>query len=286
MLTRTVAQLTVAVAVLLGTSTAHSQARDWAFDYKITDTATVDGAARTGVTTGRAVTSKGRVRVDMKGFSISIPRMALGDDEASIIVEDQGRLVTYILPSQRAYMQYNPFEMIRQMDEMMGGMAATMKFDISAPDPKLENLGKGPVILGHQTVHYRMTSRLTMTIRAMGERETMEMSNITDQYFAPDLGAPLDPFSSMKLLREASSMYGSVSKVYRDKMRAAQSRLPKAPELRAVQRIRLTDPRQTSNFTSVHEITKIQRLNAPADLFTVPKGFKKVDMGPKVPARK
>jgi hypothetical protein len=287
MLIKTVAQLAVAVAVLLGSSTAHGQARDWAFDYRITDSATVDDADRTGVTSGRAVISKGRVRVDMKGLSISMPRMAVGSgDEVSIIVEDNGRLVTYILPRERAYMQFNPVELVRQMDTMMEGMRASMKFDVSAPDPKLENLGKGPVILGHQTVHYRITSGMKMTVAAIGERETMEMSNITDHYFAPGLGALLDPFSSMKLLREASSMYGSASKVYRDKMRAAQSRLPKVPELRAVQRILMTQPGMTSNFTSVHEITKIQRVNASPDLFIVPKGFKKVDMGPKAPVRK
>ena len=288
---RRIAQLTLAsiVALHVASSTAEAQARDWAFDFKMTDTMVTGSESRNGVTTGHAVVSKGRVRLDMKGTSnaISMPRMAVGSAEGvSMIVEDQGKLVTYLLPKEKRYMQFRPTEMLKQMQTMMQGMGAAMKFDVSGPDPKLENLGRGPVILGHETVHYRVTSGMKVAMSAMGERETMEMSSTTDQYFARGMGELMDPFSSMKALRETSSMFGGANKEYMDKMWAIQAKLPKAPELRAEQRTTMTRGGQVSKVRTVREVTKIQRVKAPVDVFVVPAGYTKIDMGPIAPTRK
>lgn len=276
-------------AVLVLASTAQAQARDWAFDFRMTDTMVAGGESRNGVTTGHAVVSKGKVRLDMKGSSnaISMPRMAIGSgDGVSMIVEDQGKLITYLLSKEKRYMQFRPTEMLKYMQTMMQGMGATMKFDVSGPDPKLENLGRGPVILGHETVHYRVTSGMKVTMSAMGERETMEMSSATDQYFARGMGELMDPFSGMKSIRETSSMFGGANKAYMDKMWAVQAKLPKAPELRAEQRMTMTRGGVVSNVKTVREVTKIQRVRAPLDLFVVPAGYTKIDMGPIPPARR
>lgn len=288
---RRIAQLTLAsaVAALVASSGAQAQARDWAFDFRMIDTMVAGGETTNGVTTGHAVVSKGRVRLDMKGTSnaISMPRMGVGSgDGVSMIVEDQGKLITYLLSKEKRYMQFKPTEMLKQMQTMMQGMGAAMKFDVSGPEPKLENLGRGPVILGHETVHYRVTSGMKVTMSAMGERETMEMSSTTDQYFARGMGELMDPFSSMKALRETSSMFGGANKAYMDKMWAIQGRLPKAPELRAEQRTTMTRGGLVSNVKTVREVTKIQRVKAPVDLFAVPAGYTKIDMGPIPPARR
>ncbi len=286
-----IAQLTLAsaLAVLVVSSTAQAQARDWAFDFKMTDTMVGGGESRNGVTTGHAVVSKGRVRLDMKGSSnaISMPRMPVGSgDGVSMIVDDQGKLITYLLPKEKRYMQFKPVEMLNQMQAMMQGMGGAMKFDVSGPDPKVENLGRGPVILGHETVHYRVTTGIKVTVSAMGERETMETSSTTDQYFARGLGELMDPFSSMKSLRETSSMFGGANRAHMDKMWAVQAKLPKAPELRAEQRMTMTRGGVVSNVKTVREVTKIQRVKAPAHLFVVPTGYTKIDMGPIPPARR
>lgn len=275
--------LASAVAVLVASSTAQAQARDWAFDFRMIDTMVSVGETMNGVTTGHAVVSKGRVRLDMKGspHAISMPRMAVGTgDGVSMIVEDQGKLITYLLPKERRYMQFKPTEMLKQMQTMMQGMGAAMKFDVSGPEPKLENLGRGPVILGHETVHYRVTTGMKVTMSAMGERETMEMSSTTDQYFARGMGELMDPFSSMKSIRETSSMFGGANKAYMDKMWAIQAKLPKAPELRAQQRTTMTRGGLVSNVRTVREVTKIQRVKAPVDLFVVPAGYTRIDMVP------
>lgn len=286
-----IAQLTLASAftALVASSTAQAQARDWAFDFRMIDTMVTGGETMSGVTTGHAVVSKNRVRLDMKGTShaISMPRMGMGSgDGVSMIVENQGKLITYVFQKEKRYMQLKPVEMLNQMQAMMQGMGGAMKFDISGPDPKVENLGRGPVILGHQTVHYRVTTAIKVTVSAMGERETMETSSTTDQYFARGLGELMDPFSSMKSLRETSSMFGGANRAHMDKMLAVQAKLPKAPELRGEQRTYMTRARVVSNVKTVREVTKIERVKAPADLFVVPAGYTKIDMGPIPPARR
>lgn len=253
------------------------------------DTMVTGAETTSGVTTGRAVVSRGRVRLDMRGTShaISMPRMGMeSGDGVSMIVEDQGKVITYLFPKEKRYMQFKPMELLNQMEAMMQGMGGVMKFDVSGSDPKVENLGRGPVILGHETVHYRVTTAIKVTVSAMGERETMETSSMTDQYFARGLGELMDPFSSMKSLRESSSMFGGASRAHMDKIWSVQAKLPKAPELRAEQRTTMTRSGQVSNVKTVRQVTKIERTKAPLGLFVVPAGYTKVEMGPIPPARR
>src|SRR6266545_7333899 len=196
-LMRCLARLTIActLALCLAPERGVAQGPDWAFDFKMTDSGTAGGQTFTGVTLGHAVVSKGRIRMDMKGNSrsMSMPGMA-GGNEVSIIVQDGGKLITYFLPKTKQYMQFNPAEMVKQMQKMFEGMGAAVNFDFSGPDPKVENLGKGPVILGYQTLHYRVTVAMKMKMAMMGESQSAEMSSVSDQYFAPGLSEVMDPF--------------------------------------------------------------------------------------------
>jgi hypothetical protein len=274
-----------AVALFVAPAAGNAQGPDWAVEFRMIDSTVGAGETMVGITTGRAVISKGRVRLEMKGGygAISMPRMASGD-EVSMIVEDNGRLITYLVPKDKRYMQFNPRDLVKQMQKMVQELGAAIKLDVSGPGPKLENLGRGPVMLGHETVHYRMTTGVKMTIGAMGERETMETSSTTDQYFAPDLGELMDPFSSMKSMREASSVFGGVNIASIDKVWAVQAGLPKAPELRAEQRMVMSRSGVVTSVKTIREITKIARLKAPLDIFVVPTGYKKIDMaGPMSP---
>jgi hypothetical protein len=288
---RRIVQLILASAILalVVSSTAQAQARDWAFDFRMIDTMLARGETMSGVTTGHAIVSKGRVRLDMKGTShaISMPRMGMGSGDAvSMIIDDQGKLITYLFPKEKRYMQFRPVEMLNQMQAMMQGMGGAMKFDVSGPDPKVENLGRGPRILGNETVHYRVTTAVKVTVSAMGERETMETSSTTDQYFARGLGEIMDPFSSMKALRETSSMFGGANRAQMDKIWSVQAKLPKAPELRAEQRTTMSRAGVVSNVKTVREVKKIERVKAPVSLFAVPAGYTKFDMGLIPPGRR
>jgi hypothetical protein len=88
----------------------------------------------------------------------------------------------------------------------------------------------------------------------------------------------------MKSMRETSSMFGGANKAYMEKMWAVQAKLPKAPELRARQRTSMSRAGVVSSVRTIREITKIERVTAPRDLFVVPTGYKKIDMpGPMGP---
>ena len=267
------------LALFVAPQSGRAQGNDWAFDFKMTDSGTAGGQSGSGVTFGHAVVSKGRIRMDMKGNSRSMAMPGMGaSDEISIIVQDKGKLITYLLPKTKQYMQFNPAKVMKQMQKMFESLGAAVTFAYSGPDPKVENLGKGPVILGHETVHYRVTIVLKMTMAMMGERQTMEMASTADQYLAPGLGEVMDPFYGMKSIGQATSMFGAANRGYMEKMEAVKTKLPKAPELRGESHVTMSGPGQQSRISTLREITKIQRVNASPDLFTIPSAYKKIEM--------
>jgi hypothetical protein len=252
---------------------AHAQTRDMAFDFKMTDSGTVLGA---GASTGHAVVSKGRVRMDTKGTarSLAMPGAALGDD-ITMIMLDSGKTFIYINPKTKTYMQFNPMEMMDRMQKMMEGMGASMKFEFTG-DPKVESVGAGPVILGHKTQHYRITTGMKMTMSMMGDSQTMEMSSVSDQYLAPDLKNMTDPFRNMAT--NSMGAMGGANKAYLERLQAVQAKLPSGMELRAETQVSVKGGGQAQNMTTIREITGIQSTTVSDDQFVVPATFTKVDL--------
>lgn len=274
---KTLVRLSVicALGIPFASVSARAQVRDMAFDFKMTDSGTASPKGG-GLSTGHAVVSKGRVRMDVKGTAraLAMPGAAAGDD-ITVIMLDSGKTVIYINPKTKKYMQVNPMEVMDRMQKMMEGMGATMKFEFTG-DPKVENVGAGPVILGHKTQHYRITTGMKMTMSMMGDSQTMEMSAVSDEYLAPDLKHMTDPFRNMS----SSSMgaMGGANKAYLERLRAAQAKLPNAMELRAETQVTVDGAGQTQNMKTVREITAIQNTRASDDQFVVPAAFTKVDL--------
>jgi hypothetical protein len=252
---------------------ARAQAHDMAFDFRMTDSGTVLGV---GASTGHAIVSKGRVRMDTKGTarSLAMPGAALGDD-ITMIVLDSGKTLIYINPKMKQYMQFNPMEVMERMQKMMEGAGATMSFEFTR-DPKVEDVGAGPVILGHKTQHYRITTGMKVTINVMGDSQTAETSSVSDEYLALDLKDMTDPFRNMT----SSSMggMGGANKAYLERLKAVQAKLPSGMELRAETQVTITGSGQTQNMRNVREITAIENAKASDDQFVVPTGFTKVDL--------
>jgi hypothetical protein len=264
-----------ALAIFLVASAARAQ-DDLAFDFKMTDAGSTGGQNVNGVSTGHAVVSKGRVRLDMTGNArgMAMPGMAPGN-QVTIIMPDTGKTIIYIQPKTKQYMRFNPLEAMDRMQKMMEGMGANMTFDFTGPDPKVENLGAGPVILGHQTVHYRITTGMKMNMSAGGQAQTMEMSSISDEFLAPDLPSATDPFRSIAS-SGASGMFGA-NKAYFEKLKAVQAQLPKATELRAETEVTMIGAGQMGNVKSIREITAITKTTATNDMFEAPAGYTKVE---------
>jgi hypothetical protein len=286
-------RLTIACALALSFAPERgiAQGRDWAFDFKIMDSRITRGETRTGVTVGHVVVSKGRIRMDMNGNSPSITMPGMVDGgRVSMIVEDNGKLITFLLPKTKEYIQFRPAEIVKRTQQMFESVGATVKLDFSGPEPKVENLGMGPVILGHQTVHYRVTTAMKINMSTMGESESVEMSSVSDQYLAPGLKEVMDPFYGLKSVGHSTTeMLGVGYKGYMEKMDAIKTKLPKVPELREESQISTTGTGgEETKVNTVREITRIQRVTASADLFAVPKGYKNLEMpmGMSRPTRK
>src|SRR5258706_1849323 len=172
---------------------AREQGDDMAYDFKMIDSGTVGMQTMNGSSTGHAVVSKGKIRMDVSGSARALAMPGNPGSDVTIIMLDSGKTVIYVNPKTKQYMQINPMEMMDRMQKMMEGMGATMKFDFTG-DPKVENLGAGPEILGHKTKHYRMTTAMKMTMSAMGESQTIETSSVTDEYLATDIKHSTDLF--------------------------------------------------------------------------------------------
>ena len=252
---------------------ARAQSRAMAYNFRMSDSGSTSVP---GMSTGRAVVSKGRVRMDLKGTArgLGMPGMSPGDD-VSLILLDAGKTVIYINPKTKQYMQINPIETMERMQKMMDGMGAMMKFEFTG-NPKVDNVGAGPVILGHKTRHYRITTGMKMTVSMMGESQTTEMSAVSDQYLALDLKSMTDPFSNMST--NSMGSLGASNKEYVARLRAAQAKLPKALELRTETQVRLSAAGQSQNVKSVREITGIENTTVSDDLFVPPKGFTRIDL--------
>lgn len=261
---------------------ARAQGDDMAYDFKMTDSGTVGMQAINGVSTGHAIVSKGKVRMDVSGGSRTLAMPGHPGDDVTIIMLDSGKSIIYVNPKTKQYMQFNPMETMDRMQKMMEGMGATMKFDFIG-EPKAESLGAGPVIIGHKTQHYRMTTAMKMTMNAMGESQTIETSSITDEYLAPDLEKSTDLFAGMS--NGMNGIMGGSNKEYLEKVKQLKAKLPKGMELRAETQSTITMAQGAQSMKNIREVTAISKTHATPDQFAVPAGYTKIDlpMGPGAP---
>ena len=267
------------LAISASSVQVRAQGDDMSYDFKMTDSGTVGMQTINGTSTGRAVVSRGRVRMDVSGNARGLTMPGNSGQDVTIIMLDSGKKVIYINPKTKQYMQMNPMETMDRMQKMMESMGATMKMDFTG-EPKVENLGAGPDILGHKTQHYRMTTAMKMTMNAMGQSQVIETSTITDEYIAPDIKSATDPFSSMS--NGMSGMLGGSNKEYLEKVRQLKEKLPKGMELRAETQSTVSTPGGAQNMKNVREVTAIKKTAVTDDQFAVPAGYTKIDfpMGP------
>ncbi len=263
-----------AVAVFLVPRAAIAQGKDWSFDFRMRDSGTAGGEIVNGVTTGHAVVSNGRLRLDMKGKSLSIVPPGIPDDEVFIIVQNRGRLVTYLLPKTKQYIQSTPAEVTSRAQQMLQGMG--MNIAVAGREPKVENLGKGPEILGYATVHYRVTTDISITLTILTQSITMGYGATEDRYLAPEVpDLPITPLGELRAIARSND-FGAGE--FAKKLLAMEEKLPKAAELRAESHGTGTVNGDRASVTTIREITRIQRVNASPDLFVIPAGYKRIEL--------
>jgi hypothetical protein len=252
-------------------ASAQNAGKTLAMDFRTT--VTVQGTPDTGVITGHAVGTPDKMRLDvkMKGTSAQVSPLA-SDSTVSMIVTDTGKTIAYLDPKKSQYLRVRPAEMIAQAQQMGG-----MKMDFTDTKAQVDSLGAGPVILGHPTSHYRITTGMTMTISAMGQQQIAKISSTNDSYYATDIKGTLNPFASMTG-GDMANMFGTTNKDFADKMKAASAKLPTGVPLRATSSNTLTAQGQTRVTNSQAEVTSIKWVDADPKAFEIPSTYTAVQL--------
>jgi hypothetical protein len=250
---------------------AQEAGKNLALDFRTT--VFVQGTPDTGVITGHAVGAGTKMRIDVKvqGSGPAVGMLA-NEGTVSLIVSDSGKTITYLDPKNSQYLTVRPSEMIAQAQQMGG-----MKMGFSDTEAKVDNLGAGPSILGHPTLHYRVATGMTMKISAMGQEQTVKIASTTDTYYATDIKAELNPFASLSG-GDMANMFGTTNKEFAEKMKAAQAKLPKGTPLRAVSSSTVVAQGQTRVTNSQAEVTAIQWVASDPKTFEIPATYKAAAM--------
>jgi hypothetical protein len=252
-------------------ASAQNAGKTLAMDFRTT--VTIQGTPDTGVITGHAVGTPDKMRLDvkMKGTSAQVSPLA-SDSTVSMIVTDTGKTIAYLDPKKNQYLRVRPAEMIAQAQQMGG-----MKMDFTDTKAQVDSLGAGPVILGHPTSHYRITTGMTMTISAMGQQQIAKISSTNDSYYATDIKGTLNPFASMTG-GDMANMFGTTNKDFADKMKAASAKLPTGVPLRATSSNTLTAQGQTRVTNSQAEVTSIKWVDVDPKAFEIPSTYTAVQL--------
>jgi hypothetical protein len=271
---RLASRLTGAAALVLAPMSyagAQNAGKTLAMDFRTT--VTIQGTPDTGVITGHAVGTPDKMRLDvkMKGTSAQVSPLA-SDSTVSMIVTDTGKTITYLDAKKSQYLRVRPAEMIAQAQQMGG-----MKMDFTDTKAQVDSLGAGPVILGHPTSHYRITTGMTMTISAMGQQQIAKISSTNDSYYATDIKGTLNPFASMTG-GDMANMFGTTNKDFADKMKAASAKLPTGVPLRATSSNTLTAQGQTRVTNSQAEVTSIKWVDVDPKAFEIPSTYTAVQL--------
>jgi hypothetical protein len=258
------------VVVSISSAAAQNAGKTLALDFR--QTVAVQGAPDTGVIAGHVLGTAAKMRLDitMKGSHAQVTPLA--DSSITMIVSDSGKTIVYLDRRKNQYLRVRPAEMIAQAQQIGG-----MKMDFSKTEAKVDNLGAGPTILGHPTSHYRVTTGMTMTISAMGQQQTVQISSTSETYYATDMKADLNPFASLSG-GDMANMFGATNKDFADKMQAAQAKLPKGVPLRASNSNTLIAQGQTRVTNSQAEVTAVKWVDSDPKTFEIPATYTAAQM--------
>lgn len=266
------------LSVCLLAPSARAQAADVAFDFRQTETRTTSAKTTKSEITGHTVMSKGRMRMEMSGSAPLGAIPGFGSDSSfTMILPDTGRTFILLSPEKKQYMQVNPSAMMDGMQKMMEGMGQKMSMEITGDDPKVENLGKGPEVMGHHTVHWRVTTNTQVRFGMMGQNQEMELANVSDMFIAPDIKNLTDAFRGLQR-NPIVDMFGSAAKDYIAKAEAARKRLPEGAPLRVESHGKTRNARGETVVSSVMEMTAIRKINATNEMFAIPAGYTQMQM--------
>lgn len=193
---------------------------------------------------------------------------------AYMLAYDGGRRLVWINPDRKQYYEVESAAMMGKMDQLVNGSNGLIKAEASNVKIDVKKMGAGPVIEGHETVHYRMTQRMDMKTRVLSKSTNSRDESTIDYYYAPDLQDFVNPF-----LSSSQNMSGSMTFLgdeYMRQIQTAYSKLRSGAPLKTVMTSRSIDEfgnMQTSTITT--EVSNLKPGLLSGAMFAIPSGYSK-----------
>ena len=220
------------------------------------------------------IASGGNLRAEMTGKLPGAKKMP--DEPTVMLLTDSGSKLTMLNPEQKQYMTINTVEMMEGVAKVMSAMGGKVTFDTAATKLSLDSLGPGPVIEGHPTMRYRLTSALRMTMAMMGESATLEQQMVEEIQSATDLSDLSDVNVSLNRFSRFGESMGMAPE-FLNRITALQQKIRGLPI--RVTKVETTKANgQPRTTTEEMTISNIKRVAVPDSLFLVPAGYTPVTL--------
>ena len=179
-------------------------------------------------------------------------------------------------PQKKEYFEFDVARMQSQITAMMKSMPG-MQMKFSDLEAKVEDLGDGEPLLGHPTRHFRITNALTMNAVVMSDSMSISMETSSDTYFAKDLA--MDTAAMMSGDTSMLTQFREfIPGIDANKFREQFSKLPKLVPLKTVTKSSSYFGPMDMTMTITQLVTRVEKKQMPALTFTIPAGYKKVEM--------
>jgi hypothetical protein len=230
---------------------------------------------------------KSRQQVIMRGHATSIgDKTRIDISEAGsataamrgsyLLLTDGGRRGLWVNSMTRQYRETDPESLFGGLGAFAEGANSLISMAASNIHVDAQKVGTGPVIQGHNTVHYQLHQRMDMKTKVFNKTVTTHDESITDYYYATDVANVTNPFlsSAPSLPQDGALVF---SDDYAKQLRGAINKLYQggAP-LRTVVCDKTTDDLghvQTTVTTT--EMMNLKQVDVNPSLFEVPVGCTK-----------
>ena len=240
----------------------------WEYDFQGESTAPAENgqSAPTVIVKGHARLRDDRIRVDLDPSGTATSHMA----GYHLVGLEGGRKLYWINPKVRKF-----YEVLADVRD--AGIILPPSQEQAIPRLKnihisVDNLGEGPELQGHPTVHYRFSQTLDAQI---GTSHAFRNHFSVDYYFPNDISNFVNPL----MFRAVFASSEQVPESYMQAVRSELSKLPKLAPLRSVYRDENVDATtQVATIeTTTFEVSNL-RLSTPSpDVFDIPSSFEKID---------
>ena len=215
--------------------------------------------------------ANGNLRVDVHGRLPGTQRVAYGN-QSVLILTDTGTRLTMLNAEKKQYMSINTVQLMEGMTKMMSAMGGSMSIDTARTRVSLDTLGPGPVLDGHPTNRYRVTTSLRMTMSMMGESRTFDQQAVEDVDAATDLADLTDATAIVARFSNLGQSLG-ISPEFMMRIIAVRRQIRGFPiRVTKVQTVKIGE--QTRNVTQYVTASNIKRIAVADSVFTVPPEYK------------